>query len=255
MLLNANDLDVLSEHIYSSGPWGDPYYEIKNIAAVRGDVAKMVDHHRRLRATYPTIQSRGIKLAFDEFNYFWGHRPEVYGEAAPRYYFADALGIALGLQKIFENSDIIHLVNTHPVNVHGQIKTTKTAAAMEVTGLVWQLYRQHFGSIPVLVANDVNGLDIVAALSAAGNTLTLGVVNPSNKAVTFDLAVTNFGTGPLPAPTHHWRIQASSLSSFNEPGAPPAVVIGPMPLPPPNRIEVNPYSINVIEFAALEGWL
>ena len=38
------------------------------------------------------------------------------------------------------------------VNVIGAIKTTKTAAELETTGLVLALYRRRFGTLPVRVS-------------------------------------------------------------------------------------------------------
>ena len=47
---------------------------------------------------------------------------------------------------MFRNSDLFVMANyAQTVNVIGAIKTTKTAAEMEPTGLVLQLYRQRFG--------------------------------------------------------------------------------------------------------------
>ena len=48
------------------------------------------------------------------------------------------------------NSDLIQMAHyAQTVNVIGAIKTTKTAAEMETTGLVLQLYRAHYGKIPL----------------------------------------------------------------------------------------------------------
>ena len=40
------------------------------------------------------------------------------------------------------------------VNVLGCIKTSKTAAALDTTGLVLMLYRKHFGTLPVAAEAD-----------------------------------------------------------------------------------------------------
>jgi len=50
-------------------------------------------------------------------------------------FLREALGIAAGLHEIFRNSDVISIANAHSVNTLGHIKTNKTDAAFEVTGL------------------------------------------------------------------------------------------------------------------------
>ena len=54
------------------------------------------------------------------------------------------------LHEMFRNSDLFFMANyAQTVNVIGAIKTTKTAAEMEPTGLVLALYRKRFGATPV----------------------------------------------------------------------------------------------------------
>ena len=63
------------------------------------------------------------------------------------------LGVAKGFHEYFRNSDLYFMANyAQTVNVIGAIKTTPTAASFETTGLALELYRNHFGSIPVEVA-------------------------------------------------------------------------------------------------------
>ena len=91
---------------------------------------------------------------------------------------------------MIRNSDIVFMANyAQTVNVIGAIKTTKTAAAFETTGLVLNLYRNHFGQLPVTVTGDTDALDVVAALTADRKALTVGIVNPTQHEceVTLDL--------------------------------------------------------------------
>ena len=83
----------------------------------------------------------------DEWNYW--HREYVYGELGCIYELSDGLGVAAGLHEFFRQSDLIHMAHyAQTVNVIGAIKTTRTAAEMETTGLVLQLYRERFGQTP-----------------------------------------------------------------------------------------------------------
>ncbi len=64
--------------------------------------------------------------------------------------------MAVGLHEFFRNSDIYFMANyAQTVNVIGAIKTTKTAAELETTGLVLKLYREKFGVIPVQINGDI----------------------------------------------------------------------------------------------------
>ncbi len=57
---------------------------------------------------------------------------------------------------------------------------------METTGLVLQLYREHYGSVPLSVTTQ-SPLDVAAALTEDGRTLTIGVVNPTLQALDLPL--------------------------------------------------------------------
>ena len=121
----------------------------------------------------------------DEWNYWYG--PDLFGELGTRYFLKDALGIAAGLHEYARQSDMVFMANyAQTVNVIGCIKTTKTAAAFETTGLVLKLYRRHFGMIPV-AAEAAAPLDWPAAWTADRKALTIGIVNPTLKAVEIPL--------------------------------------------------------------------
>jgi len=60
------------------------------------------------------------------------------------------LGIAAGLHEFTRQSDIMFMANyAQTVNVIGCIKTTKTDACLDTTGLALKLYREHYGAIPL----------------------------------------------------------------------------------------------------------
>ena len=103
------------------------------------------------------------------------------------------------------------------VNVIGAIKTTKTAAAFDTTGVVLTLYRARFGTIPVKVEGAPEPLDMAAAWRETGKTLTVAIVNPTatEQALEMRIAGAAFeATGRL------WRISGASEMAYNEPGKP-----------------------------------
>jgi alpha-N-arabinofuranosidase len=140
----------------------------------------------------------------------------VYGELGCIYELQDGLGIAAGLHEYYRQSDIIPMAfYAQTVNVIGAIKTTRTTAEMETTGLVLQLYRKEYGQIPLILNETSGSYDIAAALKEDGKTLTVGVVNPTKEEIeiTIDLAGrTLSGTGT------RWHITGPDEFAHNAPG-------------------------------------
>jgi len=244
MLRNcAEHMDFISEHFYAFTKETDSVLE--HAQHIPGGVREIAGDLHRFREQIEQLRDTDIRIALDEWNYFWGGREEIYGEAAPRYFFRDALGIAMGLQEMFRNSDVIYMANAHPVNVHGQIKTTKTEAAFEVTGLVFKIYSRHFGRLPVAVAGDIEPLDVAAAWTDGRKALTVGIVNATDHKYEITMALKEAqltGEGRL------WLIVSSDPMAYNEPGKPPQVVIEVKQLSGISRkLNVPPLSINLYE--------
>lgn len=237
-------MDLISEHMYG----GSSPHIAEHAQSIAQGIRHIISIHRELHQRLPSLAGKHIGIALDEWNYFWGDRKEIYGEAGPRYFFKDALGMAAGLHEMFRSTDLIFMANTHPVNVHGQIKTTKTNAAFEATGLVLKLYRNHFGSIPVSVTGTTEQVDVVAALSDHG-TLTIAVVNPTQSHYNLAIDLKNAyltGTGTL------WIITHSDPMSYNEPGSPPRITIEQQQLSGiSNILDIPPLSIIIYELPIL----
>src|SRR6185369_11264640 len=98
----------------------------------------------------------------------------------------------------------------------------RTAAEMETTGLVLELYRAEFGEIPLTSAQDLAPLEVVAALTADGLVLTIGVVNPTESSVSLRVDVDG---GPVAAAPIGWQIGGPGARTHNTPGEPRAVDI------------------------------
>ena len=212
MLEGATDyMTLLSEHLYSEFD----HDLLKHTGTLAGMTRGVAELHRKYRKEITELQGEEIKLALDEWNYGWFGRPEIYGEAAPRYYFRDALGIARGLHAVFANSDLIAMVNLHAVNVHGQVKTTKTAAAIEATGLAWSLYRHHFGTLPLATGGETDPLDISVAWTADKDALTVAVVNPTQDSYALELTLHR---GALSGTGGEWWYISAPPWAYNAPG-------------------------------------
>jgi alpha-N-arabinofuranosidase len=107
------------------------------------------------------------------------------------------------------------------VNVIGCIKTTKTDAAFAATGLPLMLYRKHFGVEPVATEGG-RPLDVMAAVSEDGKTLTVAIVNPMMEKLDVPVIVQGArlsGSGRL------FEITGPDPMAYNEPGEEPKVTI------------------------------
>ncbi len=233
----ADAMDLISEHFYRQ----ERPDLVSHVAQIAEAVRAKADAHRAYRQQFPALEGKDIDIALDEWNYWYG--PHVFGELGTRYFLKDALGIAGGLHEYTRQSDIMFMANyAQTVNVIGCIKATKTHAALETTGLVLQLYRAHYGTIPLAVTAQPP-LDVAAARSEDGRTLTIGVVNPTMQALSLPLdlhGATLAGTG------RRWQIAGSDPMAYNHPGQTPQVRIQEDTVSAPFReLQVQPCSVTL----------
>jgi len=220
----ADHMTMLSEHFYNGRvPWNQSgRVDLTNhVSMLKNSIRQKADGHRKLQASLPNLKGRVVPIAMDEWNYW--HREYAYGELGCVYELSDGLGVAAGLHEFFRQSDLIQMAHyAQTVNVIGAIKTTKTAAEMETTGLVLQMYRAHYGEIPLRVEQDFGLCDVAAALTKDGKTLTIGVMNPTDSEVELNLSLA--GAAPSGTATR-WHITGPDHLTHNTPGKPRVVDI------------------------------
>jgi alpha-N-arabinofuranosidase len=237
---NAANMSLISEHFYvQEGP-----DVAAHVAQVPRQIRRIADAHRRYRQTIPALAGTDIRIALDEWNYWYG--PHLYGELGTRYFLKDALGIAAGIHEYSRQADVIFMANyAQTVNVIGAIKTTKTAAAFDTTGLVLKLYRAHFGQVPVAITGAPEPLDVAAAWRDDRSAFTLAIVNPTTEPRA--LALQLKGATFAPSGTLR-RIAGTDPKAYNEPGRPPAVKIEETPnVPVGEKLTVPALSISIYE--------
>ncbi len=133
------------------------------------------------------------------------------------------------------------------VNVIGAIKATKTEAEFETTGLVLKLYRERFGTIPVQLEGDFAPLDVSAALSSDGNTLTVAIVNPTEQPQSLSLLLEQ---GKLTGSGLKWIITGPDKLSHNAPGKARQVDITQTTLrEASNTLALAPLSVTLYELS------
>jgi alpha-L-arabinofuranosidase len=262
----AANIDFLSEHMYPDiggafdlatrkiVPTHDPL--VDQVRRMPNAVLSAVEALDEYRRRIPAVRDRNIPLVIDE----WA--------GGPRGSYTSALCVAEGLQEMFRHTDRIAMAGH--TSFISSLAFDGAESTYSPTGLVFYLYRNHFGTIPVAVTgnsppHEVSGtvgidkpkvtsgsdtypLDVVAALEPDRRALTVAVVNPTETAqsvrVTFaGLALRDAGT--------QWAIAAPNLQAQNVPGRPAQVKIVESPLTAvPAALTVAPLSVTLYRFPA-----
>jgi len=208
----SKNMDFISEHIYRQQGPGDGL--MTHVKQLSDDIRSIGEAHRKYRKQIGELKGKNIRIAMDEWNYWYG--PHIFGELGTRYFLRDALGIAAGLNEYSRNSDIYFMANyAQTVNVIGCIKTTPTAAAFETTGLVLKMYREHFGQIPVAVSGTPMPLDVAVMLSEDKTKITIAIVNPTHQVQKLNLALKGIS---INEDGKVYFIQSADDMVFNDPG-------------------------------------
>jgi alpha-N-arabinofuranosidase len=221
---SADYMTFISEHFYRGRlPWqkNERNDLLEHVVELKDSIRHKAEGHLKLQPTLPQLHGRTVKVSMDEWNYW--HRDYIYGELGCRYDLADGLGVAEGLNEFYRQTKIIEMAfYAQTVNVIGAIKTSRTAAQMETTGLTLEMYRHHYGSIPLVLADDSGPIDVAAALTADRRHLTVSVVNPTKETASIHLALA--GHAKLANGTR-WSISGSDEYVYNAPGEPQRVKI------------------------------
>jgi hypothetical protein len=85
---SAAHMELLSEHTYWQDKPDVPAHVEQAVVAIR----KIADAHRAYRRELPSLKGKDIRIALDEWNYWYG--PNEYGELGTRYFLQDGLGAA-----------------------------------------------------------------------------------------------------------------------------------------------------------------
>jgi len=267
LLAHSSDyFEYLSEHLYpvldsafdvdaqkfvkTNDPIEDQIRRLPN--RVRATVEAWEEYLKRM----PELKDKKIKLAIDEWagGGFKG--------------FMRALCAAEGLQEMFRHSDIIKM-GAYTAFI-SNLNFDGNDSVLSSVGLVFKLYRQHFGTIPVAVSgnspqkpvqgtigvdkprvssgSDTYPLDVAAALTNDRRKLTVAIVNPTQTPQEIDFNVTGVqlqGAGRM------WRIAAPKLDEDNEPGKKPELEIVETPVREfPRTMTLPPLSISLCELEA-----
>jgi alpha-N-arabinofuranosidase len=262
-----DSIDLISEHFYSSsnkrldlqtgqkvdtGP--QPLVEWERWPATQ--VRVKYEHYQEYVKRIPGLEKKPVSISLDEWAYI-GTPPNSY-KVVPAYAWA--------FHEMFRHSDLYQLGGF--TFATAMMSESRTDAVLSPTGLLFKMYRDHFGTIPVAVSGDspqpapiyppggdqprVNPgsdtfpLDVSAAFSADRKTLTIAVLNPSDAEQRATLGISGValgGDGQL------WRMAPSSVDATITVGQPAGVAIEEHPQTAvPTTLTVPPFSVSIYAF-------
>ena len=269
MLLNCLDnIDMVSEHYYASGtehtdmklqkkvPINPPLSLIEWERAPAVQVRAKYEHYQEYLKRIPGLRAKPVPIAIDEWAYFGGNRDGY--KVVPAYAWA--------FHEMFRHSDVFQMGAF--TFATAMMSENRTEAILNPTGMLFKMYRDHFGSIPVDVTGDspqpkptfpaggdqpaVNPgsdtypLDVSAALSDDRKTISIAVLNPSDSAQSIRVGIQGAKLGSA---GKLWRMAPDSLDATVQVDKKPEVQVEEQSLGAlPETITVRPFSVNIYSY-------
>ncbi|HET8825962.1 MAG TPA: alpha-N-arabinofuranosidase [Terriglobales bacterium] len=267
-----DNMDMISEHYYSTaGKRTDlqtgekvdtgPQTLIEFERAPATQVRVKYEHYQEYLKRIPALRAKPVPISLDEWAYIV---PSPNGPSASSYKVVPAY--AWAFHEMFRHSDLYQLGAF--TFATAMMSESRTDAVLNPTGLLFKMYRDHFGTIPVEVSgnspqpkpiypaggdqpavnpgSDTYPLDVSAALRDDHKTLTFAVLNPSDSEQHMKLSI--IGT-KLSTPGHLWRMAPSSVDATITVGKKPEVEVEEQGLASvPDAISVPPFSVNIYSF-------
>ena len=269
MLLNCLDnIDMVSEHYYASDsqhtdiklqkkvPIDPPLSLIEWERAPAVQVRAKYEHYQEYLKRIPALRAKPVPIAIDEWAYFGGNRDGY--KVVPAYAWA--------FHEMFRHSDVFQMGAF--TFATGMMSENRTEAVLNPTGMLFKMYRDHFGTIPVEVrgdspqpkptfpaggdqptvnpGSDTYPLDVVAALSEDRKTLAIAVINPSETEQSMKISV---GGSKLATAGRLWRVAPDSIDATVQIDRKPQVQVEEQSLGAfPETIAVRPFSVTIYSY-------
>ena len=264
------NLDLISEHFYN---YGGTHYDLARGKQVPNDpneplvdwmrrpanhIRLKVEEYRHYESLLPALRAKPVPISLDEWAYSGG--PANSFRVVPAY--------AWSFHEMFRHSELYRMACfTFATALYS---ADRSQATLNPAGMVFKLYRDHFGSIPVAVdgnspqpkptgppggeqpavnaGSDTFPLDVVAAWAADHKALTVAIINPTEGELSLDLKIANArltGRGTL------WRIAPASLDAVVVVGRAPEVRVDSSAIDAlPSRLILPKHSISLYVLAA-----
>jgi len=200
----------------------------------------------------PWLKNSGKRIALDEW---------VAGARGLQGGIQGVLGDGEVLNEIFRHTDTF-IMAAH-TSAPGCLSYNGTESEYRGIGLVFKLYSEHFGEIPVQVGgdspqhplegtigvdkpektsgSDTYPVDVMAALSKDHKTLTIAVVNPTEKAQQLHFSVVG---GEISDNAIKWIITGPDINARNEAGKKPEITLNKSTITHfKNTVTIKPISL------------
>ena len=262
-----DNIDMLSEHYYSTSNMHTDLKLEKKVdvgqqtlveweRAPATQVRVKYEHYQKYLELIPELRRKPVPVAIDEWAYMGGG-PNSY-KVVPAYAWA--------FHEMFRHSDLYQLgAFTFATATMSQ---TRSEAILNPTGMLFKLYADHFGTLPVEVTGDspqpkpiypaggdqpaVNPgsptypLDMVAAYSADRKTFTIAVLNPSDSAQPLNLAIAGV---KLAAQGKLYQMAPEKIDAVVAVGKRPEVQVEEKTLGSlPESMTVPPFSVGIYAY-------
>jgi alpha-N-arabinofuranosidase len=216
-------------------------------------VHKKAEEWAEYEKRFPAMAEKKIFLSIDEYGYGGGS-------------LKSTLAYGMVLNEMLRHTDFVKMAAyTMAVST---LDISPTGAVYNSRGVLYKLYRDHFGTLPVAVGGNspqpapkyppygdqpetssgsaTYPLDMVAALTEDRKFLTVAVVNGTETEQKFDLSVS--GVKVAGASTL-WRVTGASLTAENHVGKPAEVEAKEIAIgDAPRTITVAPISVSLYRF-------
>jgi alpha-N-arabinofuranosidase len=264
-----NEMELISEHFYN---YGETHYDLAKGRQVPNDpdeplvewmrrpanhVRIKFEEYKACEKVIPPLEHKPVPICLDEWAYAGG--PQNSFKVVPAYAWA--------FHEMFRHSDLYRMACFTFATALFSAKGSE--AVLNPTGLLFKLYRDHFGVIPVEVAGnspqpkptappggeqpEVNAgsatfpLDVAAAWTDDRKALTIAVVNPTEEERHLSLTIANAnlsGKGTL------WRLAPPCLTSVAEVGREEVTVESAGIVSVPKTVVVPKHSVTIYAFEA-----
>ena len=216
-------------------------------------VHKKAEEWAEYERLYPQIDEKKIFLSIDEYGYGGGSLKAT-------------LAYGMILNEMFRHTDFLKMA-AYTMSV-STIDYNPTVSTYNSRGLLYKMYRERFGTIPVALSGNspqpaparrpygdqpmtssgspTYPLDMVAALTDDHKYLTVAVVNATDREHEFNLGVTGMKAGGL---STVWQLSGGDLNGDNHVGEPQQIFVKEAPLSNASRpIAVAPSSVDIYRF-------
>ena len=202
---------------------------------------------------FPQMLEKKIFLSIDEYGYGGGS-------------LKSDLAYGMILNEMFRHTDYLKMgaytMATSTLDI------TPAASTYNSRGLLYKMYREHFGTLPVAVSGNspqpapkrppygdqpetssgspTYPLDTVAALTEDHKFLTVAVVNATESEQKLDLNVSGVR---LAGPSTQWQLSGTSLDAENHVGQPQQIAVKEIALgDATSAVSVAPNTVNIYRF-------